>query len=185
MGLKRTEQEEYAKHLYTEKNLSQKEIAQKVGVTEKTLTKWINANDGAWKKLKRSLTTTKAAQIKSFYDQLERLNQEIENRKIVYDVPAYLLKPIKVRDKEGNETLEYPEFNESDYPIKIGNFPTSKESDSITKITNAIQKLEGEASIGETVNIAMDFVEYSKEIDFEFSKKASEIFDMYIREKMK
>lgn len=185
MGLKKTEQQEYAKHLFTEKNLSQKEIASKVGVTEKTLIKWINENDGAWKKLKRSLTTTKAAQIKSYYDQLERLNQEIENRKIIYDVPAYLQKPYKVKDADGNESLEYPEFNESDYPIKIGNFPTSRESDTITKITNSIQKLEGEASIGETVNIAMDFVEFVKEFDFELSKKVNDAFDMFIREKMK
>lgn len=185
MGLKKTEQKDYAKHLYTEKNLSQKEIAAKVGVTEKTLIKWINDNDGEWKKLKRSLTTTKSAQIKFLYEQLERLNQEIENRKIIYDVPAYLLKPIKVKDSDGNESLEYPKYKEEDYPIKLGNFPNSKEADTLAKITNSIQKLEGEASVGEIVNIAMEFIEFVKEIDFELSKKVNDAFDMFIREKMK
>ena len=160
MGLKKTEQKEYAKFLYTEKSFSQKEIAEKVGVTDKTLRNWISENDGEWKKLKKSLMATKASQINHFYNQLEKLNEEIATRKIIYDIPAHLLKPIKLKDKDGNEYIEYPEYNETDYPIKIGNFPTSKESNTIIQITNSIQKLEGETSIGETVQTAMAFVEY-------------------------
>ena len=184
MGLKKTEQKEYAKFLFTEKNFTQKEIAEKVGITEKTLKKWIDENDGEWKKLKKSLMVTKANQIKSFYEQLERLNELIAGRKIVYDIPANLLKPIKVKDKEGNESLEYPTYDEKQYPIKFGNFPTSKESDIITKVTNAIQKLEGEVSVGETVQIAMTFCEYVRDIDFELSQKISEFFDMFIRQQL-
>lgn len=185
MGLKKTEQKEYAKFLFTEKNLTQKEIAEKVGVTEKTLTKWINENEAEWKKLKKSLMVTKANQIKNFYDQLENLNDQIATRKIIHDVPAHLLKPTKLKDKEGNEYLEYPTYNETDYPVKIGNFATSKESDIITKITNSIQKLEGETSVGETVQIAMTFCEYVRDIDFEMAQKISELFDMFIRQLLK
>lgn len=181
MGLKKTEQKEYAKFLFTEKNITQKEIAERVGITEKTLTKWINENDEEWKKLKKSLMTTKAAQITSFYEQLERMNDEIKNRKVIYDVPAYMMKPVKVKDKEGNESLEYPEFNEEDYPVKIGNFPTSREADSIMKITNSIQKLEGEASVGEAVNLGIDFCEFVRNIDFPLSQRVSELFHMYIK----
>ena len=184
MGLKKTEQKEYAKFLFTEKNLTQKEIAEKAGVTEKTLTKWVGENDGEWKKFRQSLMVTKPAQIKAYYEQLERLKDHINTRKIVYDVPQYLLKPIKVKDRGGNESVEYPEYNESDYPIKIGNFPTSKEADSIQKITNSIQKLEGETSVGEAVNLGIAFCEYVRDNDFELSKKVSEYFDMYIREMM-
>lgn len=182
MGLKKTEQKEYAKFLYTEKNLTQKEIAEKAGVTEKTLIKWINENDQQWKKLRNSLMTTKPHQIKMLYGQLERLNEQIQTRKIVYDVPEQLLKPIKVKDASGKEKLEYPKFNEQDYPIKIGNFPTSKESDTIVEITNAINKLEGETSVGDMVQVAMMFCEFVRDIDFEQAQKISELFDMFIRQ---
>lgn len=184
MGLKKTEQKEYAKFLYTEKNLTQKEIAEKAGVTEKTLTKWIGENDGEWKKLKQSLMTTKAAQIKGYYDQLERLKDHINTRKIIYDVPAHLLKPVKVKNADGSESLDYPKYNEEDYPIKVGNFPTSKESDTISKITNSINKLEGETSIGDSVNVGMEFCEYVRDIDFADSQKIAEYFDMFIRQQL-
>lgn len=182
MGLKKTEQKEYAKFLYTEKTFTQKEIAEKVGVTEKTLRAWIAENDNEWKKIKTSLMATKAAQIKNYYNQLERLNEQIATRKIIYDVPNSLLKPFKLKDSEGNEYIEYPEYNESDFPIKIGNVPTSKEADTIVKITNAIQKLEGETSLGETVHTGMAFTEFVREIDFEKGQEVSEYFDMFIRQ---
>lgn len=177
MGLKKTEQKEYAKFLYTEKNLTQKEIAAKVGVTEKTLTTWINANEGEWKKLKKSLMTTKAQQITKLYDQLARLNDEIEYRPIV---TKSMTTPIKL-DKEGKPMFKAPEYD----PVVLSNYPTSKETDSIAKITNAIHKLEGEASIGETVQIAMTFCEYVRDFDFEKAQMISEYFDMFIREQLK
>lgn len=184
MGLKKTEQKEYARFLYTEKNLTQKEIAEKAGVTEKTLTKWIGENEGEWKKIRSSLMTSKPQQIKNLYEQLDRLNDEIKSRKIVYDVPAYLLKPIKLKDAEGAEYLKTQEYQENDYPIKVGNYPTSKESDTIVKITNSINKLEGETSIGDSVNVGMSFCEYMRDIDFSMAQKFSEYFDMFIRQQL-
>lgn len=184
MGLKKTEQKEFAKYLFTEKNFTQKEIAEKADVTEKTLAKWITENDGEWKKLKKSLMTTKSNQIKGLYDQLDRIQEEILKRKPVYDVPAYLLKPIKVKGADGGESLEFIKFDETDYPLKIGNFPNSKDSDTISKITNAIKKLESEVSIGETVHIGIAFCEYVRDIEFELSQKISEYFDMFIREQL-
>lgn len=184
MGLKKTEQKEYAKFLFTEKNFTQKEIAEKAGVTEKTLIRWINENEGEWKKLRQSMMTTKAAQIKGYYEQLDRLKDHINTRKIIYDVPAYLLKPIKVKNSDGSESLEYQEYKEEDYPIKIGNFPTSKESDTISKLTNSINKLEGETSIGDSVNVGMEYIEFVKDIDFAFAQKTSEYFDMFIRQQL-
>lgn len=177
MGLKKTEQKEYAKFLFTEKNLTQKEIAEKVGITEKTLKTWIDANDGEWRKLKKSLMTTKAQQISMLYDQLARINEEIECRPIVRKSMTI---PVKL-DKEGNPTTKAPEYD----PIILSNVPTSKEADIITKITNAIQKLEGETSIGETVQTAMTFCEYVRDFDFEMAQKISEYFDMFIRQQLK
>ncbi|QDP85202.1 hypothetical protein FNJ88_06345 [Chryseobacterium sp. SNU WT5] len=176
MGLKKTEQKEYAKFLYTEKNLTQKEIAEKADVTEKTLIKWIGENDGEWKKLKKSLLTTKPQQIKMLYDQLARLNDDILNRATV---TQSMLKPVKI-DKEGNPTEAKPEYD----PIILSNVPTSKEADTIIKITNAINKLEGETSIGDSVNVGMDFCEFVREIDFAQAQKFSEFFDLFIRQQL-
>ncbi|WP_312078371.1 helix-turn-helix transcriptional regulator [Chryseobacterium sp.] len=182
MGLKKTEQKEYAKFLFTEKNLTQKEIAEKVGVTEKTLAKWISENDNEWKKLKTSLITTKPAQIKSLYEQLERINETIQTRPVVYDVPAHYLKPIKVKNADGSESLEYQKYTETDFPVKIGNFPNSKDSDTIVKITNAIAKLEAETSIGDSVNVGMEFCEFVRDIDFKLAQQINGYFDMFIRQ---
>lgn len=49
-------------------------------MTEKTLRAWIAENDNEWKKIKTSLMATKAAQIKNYYNQLERLNEQIATR---------------------------------------------------------------------------------------------------------
>lgn len=176
MGLKKTEQKEYAKFLYTEKNLTQKEIAEKADVTEKTLIKWIGENDGEWKKLKKSLLTTKPQQIKMLYDQLARLNDDILNRETV---TQSMLKPVKV-DKEGNPTEAKPLYD----PIILSNVPTSKEADTIIKITNAIGKLESETSIGDSVNVGMEFCEFVRDIDFAQAQKFSEFFDLFIRQQL-
>ena len=78
MAFTKAQAKEFAKTLFISENLHQKVIAERVGVTEKTLGKWIN--DGAWRKLKRSLLTTKQTQISMLYDQLEWINSDIANR---------------------------------------------------------------------------------------------------------
>ena len=78
MAGEKAKAKEYAQVLYVKENLHQKVIADRVGVTEKTLSKWIN--EGNWKSLKRSLLTTKQTQITLLYDQLEWQNNEIANR---------------------------------------------------------------------------------------------------------
>ena len=80
MGLKKSQEQEFARVLFVSENLSQKEIAERVGITEKTLSKWIEA--GAWQKLKRSMLTTKQNQLGMLYDQLEWQNTLIADRDI-------------------------------------------------------------------------------------------------------
>jgi len=183
MGLKKTQEKEYAKVLFTTGNLSQKEIAERVGTTEKTLIKWIDA-DG-WRKLKRSLLNTKQTQIENFYDQLERQNEQIAKRPIVYDVPSALLKPIKLKDVNGNETLGYPEYNPTDYPIKIGNFPTSQEADVLLKITASINRLEVETSVGEIYEVAKQLIELARGESLSLAKQVTELCDTLIKMKSK
>ncbi|WP_107039959.1 DDE transposase family protein [Brumimicrobium mesophilum] len=78
MRLQKQQQHDYAKTLYTSENLTQKEIATRVKVTEKTVSRWIEK--GEWKKLRKSMLITKQHQISQLYDQLEFLNLKITER---------------------------------------------------------------------------------------------------------
>jgi transcriptional regulator with XRE-family HTH domain len=183
MGLKKTQEKEFAKVLFTSGNLSQKEIAERVGTTEKTITKWIEAE--GWRKLKRSLLNTKQTQLENFYDQLEWLNDQIATRPIIYDIPAKLLVPMKLRDVDGNERLEMPVYNPNDYPIKMGNVATSKEADVLLKITASINRLEVETSIGEIYEVAKQAIELAREESLPFAKQVTALFDTLIKMKSK
>jgi transposase len=94
------QKKELAKLLFVRENQSQKEIAEKVGVSEVTISKWVKANDSAWKRLRQSITITKEEQLRRAYDQLDELNQQIES------------KPKGQR---------YPDTKEADTLIKITN----------------------------------------------------------------
>ena len=74
----KTQERDYAKLLYTKEFLSQKEVAERVGVTEKTISKW--SNEGNWKALRQSMIITKEEQLRNFYAQLDELNTQIKKR---------------------------------------------------------------------------------------------------------
>lgn len=69
------QKQDWAKVLYLKENLNQKEIAQKVGVTEKTMSRWVN--DGNWDMLKSSLIVTKEEELRRIYMQINQLNTHI------------------------------------------------------------------------------------------------------------
>jgi len=145
MALTKAQAKEYAKTLYISENLHQKVIAERVGVTEKTLGRWIN--DGGWKNLKRSLITTKQNQISLLYDQLEHLNNEIANRE-----------------------------------SKVAN---SKEADVIIKLTGAIERLEVETSVGETVEVSKKLINLIQQEDLELAKRVTTYCDLLIQTMIK
>lgn len=68
---------ELARILFTREKLEQKLIADRVGVSERTISNWVN--DGNWRKERQRLLISKQDQLNSFYSQLEKLNQQIEN----------------------------------------------------------------------------------------------------------
>jgi len=173
---------DYAKRLFLE-GVTQKEIARRLVRTEKTIGNW--KEDGQWDKLRKSLLVTKDTQLISLYNQLDRLNKEIETRPVIYDIPANLLKPIRVKDADGNERLEMPVYNPSDFPIKVGNTPSSKEADILSKITGAINRLETETSIGEIVDVAKQIIQFTQGIDLNFARELTDYFDLFIKQKMK
>lgn len=65
-----------AKILFTREHLDQKVVAKRVGVSEKTMSKWVN--DGNWKDLRKRLLLAKEEQINTLYEQLESLNEAIK-----------------------------------------------------------------------------------------------------------
>lgn len=145
MALKKLQEKEFAKSLYIGGGITQKEIASRVSVTEKTLANWIKA--GKWDSLKKSLLTTKQNQLSFLYDQLEFLNCNISER---------------------------------EYKVAIG-----KEADTIIKLTAAINRLETETSIGDTVEVARNFIEFVRPQDLELAKTITNLFDVFITAKMK
>ena len=78
--MKIEQKKELAKLLFVKENLSQKEIALKVGAAEKTISKWVNANDEEWKRMRQSIIVTKEEQLRNLYDQVDELNTEIRGR---------------------------------------------------------------------------------------------------------
>lgn len=75
---KREQKKELAKLLYLHESLTQKEIATRVGISEVTLSKWVNKEN--WESLKVSITITKEEQLKNLYRQLAALNDAIAAR---------------------------------------------------------------------------------------------------------
>lgn len=62
----------YARTLFLTTTKTQKEIAEIVGVSEQSLSKW--ANEGDWEPQRKSLTTTRSEQLRMLYSILEKMN---------------------------------------------------------------------------------------------------------------
>lgn len=183
MGQSKTTEKSIAKKLFLnwEGTPDVKEIAKRATVSVKTLRGWINKEN--WEDQRKSVFVTRPKIIRDYYNQLERLNNHINDRPIVYDVPDALLKGTKLKNAKGIEYVEYPNYNPKDYPILIGNFATSKETSQITSLTNAIKKLETEVSIAEAFEVASDVLDSLKADNFELFKQMIPVFDDYINKK--
>lgn len=70
------QKKDYAKTLFLKDELSQKQIAEKVDVSEQTMTSWVNDPKENWRALRKSITTTKAEQLSFLYDILAKLTAE-------------------------------------------------------------------------------------------------------------
>ncbi|HPH85569.1 MAG TPA: DDE transposase family protein [Ferruginibacter sp.] len=84
--MKIKEKEEWAKLLFTLENLSQIEIAEKVGVSKVTVNKWVKK--GKWEEQKASLTVTREQQLQRLYMQIAEINKTISERDQKYATPA-------------------------------------------------------------------------------------------------
>lgn len=72
------QKKEWAGMLYLKENLTQQEIADKVGVSRITVNKWIKAE--MWEQRKTGLTLTREEQIRLLYQQVAEINRNIKDR---------------------------------------------------------------------------------------------------------
>lgn len=146
-GLTLKQKREWALLLYTKENLSQKEIAAKVGVSEVTISRW--KDKYKWEELKVSITITKEEQLKNLYRQIAELNNAIAGRE------------------------------------KGSRFASSKEADSITKLANAIDKLESDIGLADIISTFRNFLAWLRKFDLPKAQELTPLFDSYIKTKIK
>ena len=76
--LTNAQKKEWAKTLYMRENLTQQEIAERVGVSRVTVSNWVRA--GQWEEQKAGLTLTRQEQVANLYRQVAEINRAISAR---------------------------------------------------------------------------------------------------------
>ena len=76
--LTNAQKKEWAKTLYLRENLTQQEIAERVGVSRVTVSNWVRA--GKWEDQKAGLTLTRQEQVANLYRQVAEINRAISAR---------------------------------------------------------------------------------------------------------
>lgn len=76
--LTNAQKKEWAKTLYLRENLTQQEIAERVGVSRVTISNWMRA--GKWEEQKAGLTLTRQEQVANLYRQVAEINRGIAKR---------------------------------------------------------------------------------------------------------
>lgn len=76
--LTNAQKKEWAKTLYLRENLTQQEIADRVGVSRVTVSNWVRA--GKWEEQKAGLTLTRQEQVANLYRQVAEINRAISGR---------------------------------------------------------------------------------------------------------
>lgn len=143
--MKNKEKREWAKLLFLAENLTQAEIAIKVGVSKVSVNKWVKADK--WEELKTSYTVTREQQLQRLYVQIAELN-----------------KVIAERDQK---------------------YPSPPEADAISKLANAIDKLERESSLADIISVSQKFLNWVRAIDLEKAKEMSGLFDAFIKDSIR
>lgn len=70
------QKKEWAETLFMKGELSQKQIAEKVGISEKTMSKWVN--EGKWENYRKSMLTTKSEILRNLYDLLDKISRKLK-----------------------------------------------------------------------------------------------------------
>lgn len=80
--LTNTQKKDWAKLLFIKENLTQKEIAERVGVTAKTMSSWVNNPKENWEILKSSIIITKSEELSRIYMQVNEINTFIFDKPV-------------------------------------------------------------------------------------------------------
>ena len=67
------QKKDYARTLYLKDNLTQQEIADKVGVSRKTVNRWVTVEK--WEEMRVGMTLTKEQQVASLHRQVAEINR--------------------------------------------------------------------------------------------------------------
>jgi uncharacterized protein YjcR len=78
-----SQKKEWAQLLFISNQLLQKDIAVKVGVSEKTLSKWVNENK--WDALRKSMLITKTEILRNLYDVLDKIGRKMKDEDSIGD----------------------------------------------------------------------------------------------------
>ena len=140
------QKKDFAKSIYIGEDLTQEEIAERVGVKRQTVSRWIK--EGNWERHKVSITITREEQLKNLYLQLSELNAAIKK------------KPAGER------------------------FANAAESDTISKISNAIKKMETDVGLADILSVFKSFVKWLRTYDMARSKEIVPLLDAYIKSKL-
>jgi hypothetical protein len=76
--MKTSDKQYLAKILFTTQKLDQKIVAEKVGVSERTMSEWVNKF--GWKKLRNRLLVGKEQILSDLYEELEEMNEAIRSK---------------------------------------------------------------------------------------------------------
>ena len=76
--LTNNQKKEWARTLYLRENLTQQELAERVGVSRPTISNWIKA--GKWEEHKAGITLTRREQVNNLYRQVAEINRTISER---------------------------------------------------------------------------------------------------------
>lgn len=76
--LANNQKKDWARTLYLRENLTQQEIAERVGVSRVTISNWIKT--GKWEEHKAGITLTRQEQVNNLYRQVAEINRNIAGR---------------------------------------------------------------------------------------------------------
>lgn len=160
----------HAKLLYTSEGVTeQKELARRVGVSVQTMNAWFKKYRDDWEKIRTSMLLTKDAELARLYRRLSFLNDAIDKMEERYD--EQLLDAI---DNDAINKLESAFIQKS-----------ARASDSVSKLTAAINSLETELSLREVIQNCQELVSFTRSEDYEFAKALTGFCDSFIKSKIR
>lgn len=135
---------EEAYNLYMNTDMTQADIASRVGVAPKTISSWVTNDE--WRVQKAASSVTRKKIITGYLMQLHKLREEIDQR--------------------------------SERP-----YPTSQESDIITKITKSIKMLDRDLTLSDYITATEELVRFGMNTDDKATLTAMGIIKAFIQVK--